>query len=204
MFPDIEQTMLRVVLTVAVILGIWIIFKYIYPAISKSNTQTVRIIVDSKSPIIHLRNLTIWLAITSGLYFLYHCYNPNPESLPLLIAATVISIILLFIRSLLIREQTYNCGRKLQLIELSREIQILIYDLTNNREGNHHQTIRSILVKYDFDELCLCKIYEKLLDIYSTKNIENKDICTKLVNTLNHNILDSHPDLRMHDFNPHP
>ncbi len=202
MFTDIEKTIGIVVIIVAAILAIWVILKYVLPVIGNSNTKTVRIIVDSKSPIIHFKNLTKALTATSAGYLLYHYFDPNPESLPLLIAATVISIILIFIRSLLIREQTYNFGRKLQLIELTREIQIFIFDLTNNRVGNHHQTIRSILVKYDFDELSLPKIYDKLVDIYSDINVENEDIRTKLINTLNHNILDNHPDLRIQVFNP--
>ncbi len=204
MFPSIEKTILIVVLIVAVIIGICVLLKYILPVLGKSKTKVVGIIMNSKNPIMHLRGLVFSLGLTSVLYFLYHVLGLKPESLPILILASIVSIILIFIPSLLIREQTYNFSKKLQLIDLSREMQVLIFELKNDRTENPKQSIRSILIKYNFDELCLGKIYKKLVDIYSTQYITNGDICNILINTLNHNILDNHPDLRMHDFNPKP
>ncbi len=192
------QHLSGVALSLLYILGVMIVLTIILPFFT--NSRRLKIILSSGTPRGDVKRIFLLLAISAGLYWIYDALELGQDIL--IFSMTMISIIFVILRSLILRSQSYNFTNKLQVTDLAREIQILIFDLGNDKQVNPKEAIRSILIKYNFNELALDALYSDLVGYYKTPIYDKGQFLISLRNSLTINILMDHPELRVVDFNP--
>ncbi len=194
------QHLSGVALALLYILGVMIVLTIILPFFT--NSRRLKIILSSGTPTSEAIRIFFLLLLAGALYWIYD-YIELGQSI-LIFSMTMISIIFVVLRSLILRAQAYNFTQKLQIKDLTREIQILIYDLGNDPEVNPKEAIRSILIKYNLKELSLDDQYDDLVSYYQEPINDHDLFIITLRNSLLNNILNDHPTLRVSEFNPLP
>ncbi len=202
---SIDQSVLNAISACIVVIMIVIVFISILPKFSNSDRPVFNNILKSKNPLKHLLWTSVLAVITVALYFVVIKIYPAEENpaignYPVIILTTLLTFILMIMRSLFISEQSYTFGKKLQLAELIKEIQIFIFDLDTNNVDQSKQSLRTIIIKYNFDELGLSITYKRLVECYKADTFDKNTLLPVLDNFLGNSYLKNQPALKRCDF----